>query len=349
MSAQGDLEAELERQAGALQKVEDVTGRSMVKAYGAIRRRLLQDLAALQGEIEAARGRGEPVSSSWLARQRRLHGLLDQYEESLQSFSLRAAGWISEAQEHAIRLSADHAPRTVTLALGPAPETAHEVALERFGRMNTDAMHQLVARLAADQPLGLLLHDLAPTGVERVRAALAYGVSAGRGPRAIAAELHQEADVPLNRALVVSRDQTLKAYRAATTEQYADSPVVRGWTWHAQMSERTCPICIAKSGTEHPASEPLVSHVACRCTQIPITASWADLGIQGVPDLRPAIPTGEELFSRLPASEQRLILGPGKYELYERGDITLADLVRPTQSPVWGQGLREATLRELAA
>ena len=47
--------------------------------------------------------------------------------------------------------------------------------------------------------------------------------------------------------------------------------------------------------------------------------------------------------------EQRLaILGRARLQAYERGDLSLQDMVRPTTDRVWGPGLRQATLTELS-
>ncbi len=85
----------------------------------------------------------------------------------------------------------------------------------------------------------------------------------------------------------------------------------------------------------------------CRCSPLPLTRPWADLGVRGVPETRFEPVLGETLFARLPAGRQREVLGPGKLDAYRDGRITLADLVQPTVHPVYGRGLRERPLRGL--
>jgi hypothetical protein len=97
----------------------------------------------------------------------------------------------------------------------------------------------------------------------------------------------------------------------------------------------------------HPKTEAMHPHPQCRCTMVPRTASWEQLGFPGIPDHRPAIPTGVSLFARLPAGQQREVLGPTRYRLYREGALDLWDLVRPTYNPRWGPGLRPANLSEL--
>jgi hypothetical protein len=78
---------------------------------------------------------------------------------------------------------------------------------------------------------------------------------------------------------------------------------------------------------------------------VPRTASWEELGFGGLPDTRPNIRTGEELFARLTPYEQSEVLGVSKYESYASGKIELRDLVEHTHHPRWGDGTREASLR----
>lgn len=57
-------------------------------------------------------------------------------------------------------------------------------------------------------------------------------------------------------------------------------------------------------------------------------------------------PSGESVFSDLSADAQREILGPGKYEAYSQGRITLADTVRVRESDEWGVTRSTASLSE---
>jgi hypothetical protein len=46
---------------------------------------------------------------------------------------------------------------------------------------------------------------------------------------------------------------------------------------------------------------------------------------------------------------QREMLGPGKYDLYQKGQIGLADLVGVTHDPQWGTVRYQRSIRELRA
>lgn len=75
----------------------------------------------------------------------------------------------------------------------------------------------------------------------------------------------------------------------------------------------------------------------CRCTQIPRTKSWEELGITGLPDTRPPIVQGSEWFAAQPAAVQQQILGsPAALAAYQKGEVKLEDFVGRRDSTRWG-------------
>jgi SPP1 gp7 family putative phage head morphogenesis protein len=173
-----------------------------------------------------------------------------------------------------------------------------------------------------------------------VAAALTHAVAVGRSPRQTAREIREALGGDLNRALTIARTEHLRAYRGASLRSYQENAdILRGWQWRASPSRRTCPVCLAMDGTEHPLDEAFGSHVNCRCTPIPLLRDRPT----------PARETGEEWFARQPAAVQREMLGPGKYALYQQGQIGLADLVGVTHDPQWGTVRYQRSIRELRA
>jgi hypothetical protein len=64
---------------------------------------------------------------------------------------------------------------------------------------------------------------------------------------------------------------------------------------------------------------------------------------------RQAFDPDERFRTMLTPEQQIKVLGPGKWQLWKDGKITLADLVTHTTHPVHGPGLRPTTLAELQA
>lgn len=114
-----------------------------------------------------------------------------------------------------------------------------------------------------------------------------------------------------------------------------------------------CIACIEMSGTVHSVDESMDSHVNCRCTQAPLTKSWADiLGPLGtdtsdIPDTTVNIPSGDDWFNSQDEATQRDILGTAKYNAWQQGDLSLSDLVGHSDDPEWGGSIYEKSLKEL--
>ena len=87
----------------------------------------------------------------------------------------------------------------------------------------------------------------------------------------------------------------------------------------------------------------------CRCDQAPITKSWAELGFPGIPDTRPQITPGTEVFDRLGEEAQRKIVGPGALDALQRGEIVKQDLIARPRSREWGTMRRTSSLKDAKA
>ncbi len=140
-----------------------------------------------------------------------------------------------------------------------------------------------------------------------------------------------------------------------------DSDVVKGFQWIATLDGRTCADCAARDGltwdlegngldgNTFPYETPPI-HPSDRCTLTPVLKSWEELGfdLEEMDDSTRASMDGqvpdklnfEEWFDTKGAAFQAKWLGPGRYELWQKGKITFRDLV--------DQNGRELTLKQLA-
>lgn len=341
------LDDEADAQRARLLALDAQAHRDLIDAYQRVERQLDRDLEALVDRIERAQASGVEVRESWLRTERRYLLLLDQLRERLDDFNDVAIGVAVTTQGKTVREAPAHARDLTLAALGPAPRGPTASVTNTFDRLPTEALERLIGNTQTGAPLGVLFETIAPQGAREVRDTLLSGIARGQNPRVIARAVREVAELPALRAMTITRTESLRAYRQATTETYRKSGLVQAWVWHATRSERTCPVCLAMHGTAHSLDEQLSSHPNCRCVQVPKTASWEELGFKGTPDTRPTIQTGEELFDQMDDGDRLAILGRQRLDAYEAGNLTLKDMVRPTQDPVWGPGLRQASLREL--
>jgi SPP1 gp7 family putative phage head morphogenesis protein len=290
--------------------------------------------------------RGETYAEAAERVRQRYAALSDQLAREMARYGRFAAGVVENNQRAAVAAALRHAEGLIDAALGPGPGGVAAT----FNRLPVGALEELVGALGDGSPLSALFDGYGPTARREAARVLVAGVSRGHSPRQMARDLRAAINgITAVRALAVSRQETLRAYRAASLASFQANPTVKGWRRLSARTTRTCPICWAMDGKEYATNVPLTSHILCRCVMVPITRTWEELGFPGVPEVPRDTSNGPDLFARLPAEKQRDILGAAKFALYQVGDIALSDLVAETHSARWGPGLRERTLAEIEA
>jgi len=251
-----------------------VLQRVLQDAYAPIAADLRARLATLLDQIAARAAKGQTISPEWLMQAQRLPILIRQVDQQLAAFARVADTAISNAQQDAIALATDHAHALISDRVGVPPSVT-----VTWNRLPSEAIDQLVGRAYDGSPLSNLLDQIGPDAAATVKQALLTGLAAGDGPRQIAKTFEGLIDGGYKRAELIARTEILGAYRAASIANYAaNSDVVEGWSWSSDSA--ACDICAAKNGQEHPLSAPFDTHPNCRCAPIPVTKSWADLGIE---------------------------------------------------------------------
>jgi len=170
----------------------------------------------------------------------------------------------------------------------------------------------------------------------------------GWNPRRTASHIREGLGGNLARALRIARTETLRSYRETNREVYkANRHILKGWLWASARNERTCAMCWAMDGTVHGLDEQLDEHICGRCTMVPLTKSWRELGFD-MDDVEGKFPeTGITAFGKLSDTEQVKILGPAKYAAWKEGKFGLEDLVGRRYDPQWGWSRYEKSLKEL--
>jgi SPP1 gp7 family putative phage head morphogenesis protein len=185
-------------------------------------------------------------------------------------------------------------------------------------------------------PLANLLGSFGRVEAERARQNLVDGLALGWNPRKLAPLLEESLDITQSRAFLISRTEMLRAQRHATRMSYMKNPhLVRGWVWSSACDERTCPSCWTMHGTEHKLDEPMECHPACRCSQVPLTKSYKELGFM-VDEVVSPLPLGEDVFASQPEDVKMKVLGKAAYEAYKNKEVTLSDFNDYKTNPVWG-------------
>lgn len=318
---------------------ERAAASEMVHYYGNIWQSLDRQIKELAKSYYADPER----STQWLYRYDRLSTLRAQTESQIREFAAFANTNIRSQQLYAVEQAQIHAEELIRLGLGTPPDG---VTLA-FNRLPTEALSDLISFLHDGSPLSSLLGELAGSASQAVADGLVTGLALGWNPRRIAASIRQALGNDLVRALRLARTETLRAYRESTRRNYqANSNVLHGWIWMSARNERTCAMCWAMHGTKHGLDEMLDDHPNGRCTMLPWTKSWAELGYEGIPD-NPELEPGSALFEKLNPEKQRSILGPAKYAAWRDGRFTFSQIVGRRDDARWGSMRFERSLKDL--
>jgi len=327
----------------ALLDMERTAALEIIDAYRAAYERIQTTLAELLVSYDEARRAG--ASAAELAGLRlaiiRANALEDQVIAEMRRFGDTADYVVTDAQLRAVQIGLAGARELTEAVLGPNAG----LIMGSFNYVPTEAMMDLVGFTHNGSPLRILFDALGADVSLAARQTLLTGMALGYNPRKVADEMQRAAGIGLDRALLISRTETIRAHREATRRSYAaNKHIIRGWIWHSAADVRTCAACWAMHGTVHRPEEELYDHPNGRCVALPQTFTWEELGFAGVPESGVVVESGADKFAELDAADQRMVLGPSKYAAYQAGAIGLQDLVGIRESAVWGRSLYERSL-----
>jgi len=164
------------------------------------------------------------------------------------------------------------------------------------------------------------------------------GMALGWGPGRVAEEIVRVAQtLPLAQAQMLTRTLYLESYRtAAAANQLANQDILLDQIRIGTLDTRICMCCLALHGTRLAVGEKISDHHAGRCTSIAV--------VTGRPR---TVQTGEDWFNGLAEGEQLKIAGPGGYQALKSGKAQIRDFVQRYTDPVFGEMVREASLKSL--
>jgi hypothetical protein len=322
------LEAVAQYRAALLRSDEQAL-RRLIDAYRRSYARLGQSVDLLLLEI----GDATP-SPGQIVRMQRYKSLMAQTAQELQGFTGLTRLEMDKAAELGIRLGERHARELISITATGTPEIA-----AAFNVLPRSTIEQLLGFLAPDSPLYARLQVLAPQTASLVSDAITSGVALGYNPRKIAGIVRDAFGRGLTDALRFTRTVQLWSYRESSRASYvANSDVVEGWIWHAQLDDRVCMSCVAQHGKEYPLSETLNDHHNGRCAMIPKVKGFDRVTEEGA---------GEAWFNEQSEATQRKMMGKGKHEAWQEGQFEFSRLSSERRDDVYGLMRTEASLKEL--
>lgn len=166
------------------------------------------------------------------------------------------------------------------------------------------------------------------------------GIARGKNPRVIARELRRVIEeLPVSSANNLARTLQLSSYRQATAvNQLENAAILTAQIRVATLDSRTCMTCVVLNGDVMEVGEVVLDHHQGRCTAISI--------VKGYPR---SIPSGEDWFNQQDEAEQRKMMGHDAYDLWRQGRFDLRDFVQPYDDDVFGQMVRQKSLKNILA
>lgn len=239
----------------------------------------------------------------------------------------------------------------IEIAASQLPAAERVAALPAWTRVSAEALDAIVQRTTENIHSTLL--PLSDEATAVMRRNLIRGIAVGENPRRVAALMVRQTEKGfnggLNRAMIISRTEMLDAHRAASkAADNANTKVLKGWVWSANLDARTCPSCLAQHGREHPLDEDGPDDHQCgRCDRIPLTKSWAELGFKNVVEPPSLLPDSREWFDSLTPGTQRRIMGPARLELLQSGTVDWDELSRKVSTTGWRDSMHVTPVKDL--
>lgn len=318
-----------------LDRMERAASVRLANSYNSALDVLIPMLNDVTLRINDRRAAGLPVTPGWLYQQARYRQMIEQAKEESRKLALVSG-------QKAIEVSSDAAlagsKQAIELLGMTAQDPNQPGILGVFSGINDNALRAITAQLSPGSPLNTILSEFPGDAEKGLRKMLVTGMALGLGADEMRRNLKKVMGTNLVRANTIIRTEIHRAHRESTRATFqANSGHLNGWIWMADLSARTCAACWAMHGTKHSLEESMGTHPNCRCTMMPWTKSFAELGINVDPALetRVEVPSGSFVFANLSLRDKIAILGPEGYDAYRQG-AKLTDFVRVTKSDDWG-------------
>jgi len=302
----------------------------MAQGYERVSRGLVREGVQVAEEVARLRAAGEAVPTWRTVQLERYRDLITQAEAELVRLGGENAEIIAQLQREGIELGVGMAQAQVQ-ALIPA-----SIRIS-FNLLPTGALEAMAGFLEDGSPLARLLQDLGVETARKIGKLLTDGIGLGWNPRKVAKAINRQVGMDLARAMRIARTEQLRAWRQSSIQGYRDQgSLIKGYRRHAQADDRTCIACLLEDGRLYATEEDFTDHVQGRCSVIPVTRSWAELGFPDIKDTNVEWELGGDWFRRQDEDAQRRILGDPVFDAWRDGKIGLDDMKTLHRSPVWG-------------
>jgi hypothetical protein len=310
----------------------------MARAYAAGYARIDPQLTALTEQIEALEKAGK-LTSEQVKKSAAYKNLitavteeLDDYESYLRA-EVRAA--VTQSAKQGMDAGYTLLLSAVAMALGIEVKDIPDGTILR---PNDKTLEFLAKYFDPNGALFAKINGLSNYHATQIAEGFIERVSQGINPRVIARWFQDAYGVGLTDAMRICRTAQLYSYReASAATQSANSDVLQGSVWCAELDGFTCASCIALHGQVFEVGAVCDDHHNGRCALLP----W----VKGEPN--PIEQTGESWFKEQDEAIQRSVMGDAKWEAWNEGKFDFSALSREYDDEVFGLMRGETPLKDL--
>lgn len=337
----GELTKSIDEFYSQLDQLDSKATKAMATAYSRTIDTLIPKFDKALAEIAA-----DPTNINAAFKMQRLGSLLKQSREAWGEYADATATALTTAQEAAANAGAKISGRLITQSLtnGPVPLRGG------FDYLPKSALKELIGSLSDGSPLRTLTDAVAGNMATSMNRLILTGLTTGVNPRETSRQIGQLFSAERNRLDTIVRTETLRAAREGSRKNMLNNTdVVKGWQWYSRRDRRTCAVCFAMHGEMFELKTRMATHPNCRCTMIPVTKTWQELGFShAVPnDVNPAFTVASADMLKADAGLCRSALGRGGCLGFKNDLLPLDRFVNNTYHPQWGYGRTTASLKSM--
>lgn len=311
------------------------------RAYAASYADIQPEIDALTEYITVKTKDGAKLTQAELKTSGVYRALISAVNDELEDYSSYLRTEIRAAATESARLGARQGSELLkyatALALGV---TVRSLPPDVIAVMAPDSLDFLREYLSPNGVLFGKIDQLAPYHSKYIADGILERVALGQNPRIIADWITDAYGMGLTDSLRMTRTVQLYSYRQSNNAvQVANSDLLQGVVWSAELDDRVCMSCVALHGKVFPVGTIANDHHNGRCAMLP----W----VKGTPN--PIEQSGAEWFASQPETTQRTMMGEGMYNNYKDGKFAVTDIPREYTDDVYGEMRRAATLKELVS
>lgn len=300
----------------------------LIAAYAQLAQRLQDKIDLLVQELLLNPG----MTPAQIGRMARYKDLVEAVAAELQKYGVYLETELSVIARAALAQSEADAFALIRMALQQAGYTG------AFNHLPANAIKMLLGFLQPDGALYKRIQELAPGLAQRIADKILEGVGLGYNPQKVGTLIADELGWGLTDALRWARTTQMYSYREASRANFAaNSDIIDGWVWFAQLDDSTCESCVANHGQLFGLDETLDDHWNGRCVMIPHVSG----------DPNPVEQDGQTWFDTQDTATQKQIMGESKWQAWMDGKFEFSAMSRQTPDNIWGTMRTATPLKDL--